>query len=129
MAINFNKDSVINLKPMDTAAVNPMIKRMLTQNESVVAAFKTIRDQLVFTNKRIISVDSQGITGKRTSLASLPYKTIQYYSIQTPGFIELVPDAELEISFANGATTKFEFKGNVDIAALDRTISNFALIP
>lgn len=127
MAINFNKDSVINLRPIDPKDVNPVVRNMLVQNETIVAVFKTIRDQLVFTTKRIISIDSQGITGKRTSFASLPYKTIQYYSIQTPGFMEIVPDAELEICFANGVNAKFEFKGNTNIFNIDKAISTHVL--
>ena len=127
MAINFNKDSVINLRPISEKDINNMVPKLMIHDESIVTAFKTIRDQLIFTTKRIISIDSQGITGKRTSYASLPYKSIQYYSIQTPGFLELVPDAELEISFANGVNTKFEFKGNTNIADIDKAISNYVL--
>jgi len=62
-----------------------------------VMAFKTVRDQFVFTNKRIISIDVQGITGRRKSFTSLPYSKIQFFAIQTPGFAEIVPDSELVI--------------------------------
>ena len=127
MAINFNKDSVFNLTPLNVSDVNKVVPRMMTNGENIVAVFKTIRDQLVFTTKRIISIDVQGITGKKTSFSSIPYKTIQYYSFQTPAFIELVPDTELELYFANGITVKFEFKGRFDIAELDKIISSQVL--
>lgn len=90
-------------------------------------AFKTVRDQLVFTNKRIISIDVQGITGKRRSFSTMPYSKIQYFSIQTLGFAELVPDSELFIMFSNTFTAKFEFKGNVDIGEIGRMISEYVL--
>ena len=50
-----------------------------------------------------------------------------YFSIQTPGFLELIPDSELFIMFSNGFTARFEFKGNVDIGRIGRMISEFVL--
>ena len=125
--IDFNKNSVWNLKPISIDEVRKEVTILLISGESVVAAFKTIRDQLVFTNKRIISIDVQGLTGARKSFASLPYSKIQFFSIQTPGFAEIVPDSELFLMFSNGFTATFEFKGNVNIAEIGRMISEFAL--
>ena len=92
-----------------------------------IYAFQTIRDQVVFTNKRIIAIDVQGITGKRKSYSTMPYSKIQYFSIQTPGFLELFPDSELFLMFSNGFTATFEFKGQIDIGMLGRMISEFVL--
>ena len=61
--INFNEDSVWNLKPIDVSSVKTQVFGLLIDGEEIVAAFRTIRDQLVFTNKRIISIDVQGLTG------------------------------------------------------------------
>ena len=63
---------------------------LLIEGEEIVAAFRTIRDQLVFTNKRIISIDVQGLTGLKKSFAIMPYSKVQFFTIQTPGFAELV---------------------------------------
>ena len=76
--INFNTDSVFNLKEMDNSNVRAEIANLLIDGEEVIEAFKTIRDQVVFTNKRIIAIDVQGITGKRKSFSTLPYSKIQY---------------------------------------------------
>ena len=127
MSLNFNKDSVFNLKPIDLNAVRNDVSGLLIENESPVMAFQTIRDQLVFTNKRIISIDVQGITGRRRSFTSMPYSKIQFFSVQTQGFIEIFPDSELFIMFSNGTTARFEFKGNVDIGNIARMISNYVL--
>ena len=125
--INFNKDSVWNLKPIGLGEVRGDVSALLIPGESVVSAFKTIRDQLVFTNKRIIAIDVRGITGMKKSFTSLPYSKIQFFAVQTPGFAELVPDSELFLTFSNGFTATFEFKGGVDIGAIGRMISEFAL--
>jgi hypothetical protein len=127
MAVSFNQDSVWNLKPISVEEVRAEVNGLLIRGEEVVMAFKTVRDQLVFTNKRIISIDVQGITGKRKSFSTMPYSKIQYFSIQTPGFAELIPDSELFLMFSNAFTAKFEFKGNVDIGKIGRMISEYVL--
>lgn len=125
--ISFNKNSAWNLTPIPVESVIGDINGMLIPGEQIVSAFKTIRDQLIFTTERIIAIDVQGITGKRKSFTSLPYSKVQFFGVQTPGFLELVPDSELMLYFANGYTATFEFKGGVDIGAIGRSISEFVL--
>lgn len=127
MAISFNQESTWNLKPISVDAVRSEMNGLLVRDEEVVMAFQTIRDQLVFTNKRIISIDVQGLTGKRKSFSIMPYSKIQYFSIQTPGFGELIPDSELFVVFSDSFTARFEFKGNVDIGKIGRVISEYVL--
>ena len=127
MAVNFNSNSVWNLKPINLSEVRNEVTGLLIAGEQPLLAFKTIRDQLVFTNKRIISVDVQGLTGSKKSFSSMPYSKIQFFSVQTPSVAELVPDSELYLMFSNGFTAKFEFKGNVDIGGIGRMISEFVL--
>ena len=93
MAINFNSGGTFNLKPIPVNMVRDEVYGMLIDGEVCMMAFQTVRDQLVFTNKRIISIDVQGITGKRKSYASMPYSKIQYFAVQTPGF-GAVPDVQ-----------------------------------
>ncbi len=125
--INFNKNSVFNLKPIDVSDVRPDVKELFVDGEQIIEAFKTVRDQVIFTNKRIISIDVQGITGKRKSYSTMPYSTIQFFEVQTQGFAEIFPDSELFIQYANGFTAQFEFKGNVDIKRIGKLISTFVL--
>lgn len=127
MAINFNGNSVWNLKPINLSEVRGEVNGLLVAGEQPLLAFKTIRDQLVFTNKRIISIDVQGLTGSKKSFSSMPYSKVQFFSIQTPSVAELVPDSEMFLMFSNGFTAKFEFKGNVDIGGIGRMISEFVL--
>lgn len=127
MAVNFNSNSVFNLKPISLDMVRNEVAGLLLPNERPMLAFQTIRDQLVFTDKRIISIDVQGITGRRKSFTSMPYSKIQFFSVQTPGFAEIFPDSELYLMFSNGFTATFEFKGNVDIGFIGRMISGYVL--
>ena len=125
--INFNNNSAWDLKPINVSEVRDEVNGLLIEGEIIACAFKTVRDQLIFTNKRIISVDVQGITGKWKSFSSMPYSKIQFFSIQTPGFVELIPDSELVLTFSNGFVAKFEFKGDTDIGKIGRMISEYVL--
>lgn len=124
--MNFNKNSVFSLKSMDINDVHNMIPEMLIPGEEILSAFRTVRDQIVFTNKRIIALNVQGI-GKRKQFTSFPYKNIQFFNVQTPGLMEIVSDAELTLYFTNGFTAVYEFKGNVNLGELVRTISPYTL--
>lgn len=121
MPINFNEDSVWNLRAIKPESVRADVNGLLIGGEVIVSAFQTVRDQLVFTNKRIIAIDVQGVTGKRKSFTTLPYSKVQFFTIQTPGFMELL------LMFSNGFTAKFEFRGSVDIGQISRVISQYAL--
>lgn len=57
----------------------------------------------------------------------MPYSKVQFFTIQTPGFAEIVPDSELVLTFSNGFVAKFEFKGGVDIGEIGRMISDYVL--
>ncbi|MCD7761692.1 MAG: PH domain-containing protein [Lachnospiraceae bacterium] len=126
--IDFSKNAIFNLKPISVSEVQQEVSNLYVANEVTLSAFKTIRDQVVFTNKRIIAIDVQGITGKRKEYSTLPYSKIQYFSVQTPGFAELIPDCELELYFSNNEKkVVFEFKGNCDIISIGRSISEYVL--
>ena len=69
--------------------------QLLLENEQVEMGFKLIRDTFIFTNKRLILVDVQGITGSKTEYKSIAYKSITRFSVETAGTFDL--DAELKI--------------------------------
>lgn len=125
--VNFSNNAVFNLSPIKEDQVQESVKNLFVSGETIIGAYKTVRDQVVFTNKRIITIDVQGITGKKKDYSTLPYSKIQYFSVQTPGFAELVPDCEMELYFTNGFVAKFEFKGNCNIIALGQIISGYIL--
>lgn len=72
--------------------------KLLANGESIQQAYEIFRDLFIFTDKRLILVDKQGITGKKTQYHSIPYKSIRHFSIKTAGHFDL--DAELKIYVA-----------------------------
>lgn len=123
--IDFQNASFMKLKPVPSSTFEAMVSPMFVSDETILGTFQGIRDGVVFTNKRIISINVQGITGKKKDFSSLPYSKIQAYSVETAGVIDL--DSELELWFSGMGKVKFEFVSKADISALCRTISGFVL--
>lgn len=95
-------DGIIgNASEIDAAKVEKEVSELLTANEKVEHAYKLIRDLFIFTNKRLILVDKQGVSGKKTEYHSLPYKSITHFAVETAGTFDL--DAELKIWVSGGA--------------------------
>lgn len=92
----------------------------MVDGENIISCYKGIRDYITFTNKRIISVNVQGITGKKKDFSSLPYSKIQVFSIETAGVLDL--DSELELYFSGLGKVRFEFSGENDIVEIGQLI-------
>ncbi|MFP7722926.1 PH domain-containing protein [Lysobacter sp. A3-1-A15] len=80
-------------KPLDDVAAD--FQPLLAPGETVQRAFGLVRDLMVFTDRRLVLVDRQGVTGRRTEYLSLPYRSIVMYSLETPAHFDL--EAELKL--------------------------------
>ena len=96
---------------------------LLLEGEQIVGAYKTVRDQVVFTSHRIIMVDMQGVTGTRQQLFVLPYRKVLHYGIQTAGFGDPLQASQLTVCFADGHEAKFGFIGQKDLFQVANAIS------
>ncbi|MBQ3218652.1 MAG: PH domain-containing protein [Akkermansia sp.] len=123
--IDFQNGSFFKLSPVDPATLMPRVGPLLVEGENIIAAFKAIRDSVVFTNKRVISINVQGITGKKVDFTSLPYSKVQAYSVETAGTFDL--DSELDLFFSGIGQVRFELKGNCDILGLSKLIASYVL--
>lgn len=101
------------------------MESLLVDGEKMMCAFKTVRDQVVFTNNRIFVVNVKGVTGKKIAYFSYPYSRIQYYGIETAGLLDI--DSELIITFNNGHILQFDFKSDVNIKMINSLISKYVL--
>lgn len=88
--------------------------KLLWNGEEVLKAYKLIRDTMIFTDKRLIMIDVQGATGKKTEYHSIPYKSITHFSIESAGHFDL--DSELKIWISSTAEPiQKQFTKGVDI--------------
>lgn len=124
---NFS-NSVFKLRSISESDVIKDIRTFMLPGENIVSAFRSGRDQVVFTDKRIIALDVKGITGSRKEFSTLPYSKIVHFTVQTPGFLEFNNDGELIVAYPNGALIQFEFSGgNVNILEIAQIISRYVL--
>ncbi|PMB83671.1 hypothetical protein CJ205_05705 [Dolosicoccus paucivorans] len=71
------------------------IEAILVEGERIVSAFKTFRDVAAFTTKRLVVVDSQGLTGKKKEIYSVPYQSVYMWSTENAGTLDLNSEVEL----------------------------------
>ena len=123
--IDFNNAGFFKLKAVDNGEFFGLIAPFLVQGEEVLSTYKGIRDGVVFTTKRIIAINVQGITGTKKDFTSLPYCKIQAFSVETAGTIDL--DSELDLWFSGMGKVRFEFVRDCNITAICHMISNIVL--
>ena len=98
---------------------------LLVAGEEPIAAYKTVRDSAVFTSKRLIVRDAQGITGKKVEIYSLPYSSVNMWSSENAGTLDF--NAELEL-WTRAGHIKIKLGKQVDIRKLDMLLANAVLV-
>lgn len=121
--IDFKNSVVFKLKKASEAPAE--LDQLLIAGEEVIGSYKTIRDFVIFTNKRIIALNVQGFTGTKKDFTTLPYSKIQVFSVETAGLLDM--DSELELYFSGLGKVKFEFTGQSDIIQIGKIISQHVL--
>ncbi|MCR8844597.1 PH domain-containing protein [Paenibacillus sp. SC116] len=115
-----------NASEVNLEEANREYASILSHSESIEKAYKLIRDMFLFTNKRLILVDKQGITGKKVEYRSIPYKSIVHFSIETAGSFDM--DAELKI-WVSGSPTPLQkqFNKNLNIYEVQSVLAEYVL--
>lgn len=108
--IDFQNASFLKLRKTKDDSYASLITPILVDGEHIVATYQAIRDGVIFTNKRIMAINVQGITGKKKDITSMPYSKIQSFSVETAGVFDL--DSELEMWFSGLGKVKFEFENH-----------------
>lgn len=115
-----------NASKIDPAKIQQEFAQILAPGESVQHAYQLVRDYFVFTDKRLVLVDKQGMTGSKVEYHSLPYRSITHFSIETGGTFDL--DAELKI-WVSGAATPFQkqFNKRLSIYEVQSVLASYVL--
>ncbi|CAM5501135.1 PH domain-containing protein [Streptomyces atroolivaceus] len=113
-----------NAHSVDPAAAQRDYARLLGHGEQVHAAYLLIRDTILFTDRRLVLIDKQGMTGKKVEYHSVPYRSITHFAVETAGTFDL--DAELKI-WVSGSPTPIQktFTKGVDIYEVQAVLTQY----
>ena len=115
-----------NASEVNLEALKKEYGKILASTETIEKAYKLVIDMFIFTNKRLILVDKQGMTGKKTEYHSIPYKSITHFSIETAGHFDL--DAELKIWISGTALPiEKQFNSSLNIYELQTVLAEYCL--
>ncbi len=100
---------------------------LLVENESVEIGFKLIRDTFIFTNKRLILVDKQGITGSKIEYYTVSYKSITRFSVETSGHFDLDAELKIWVSSETNPSISKKFNKSVNIYDVQKVLAKHVL--
>lgn len=111
-----------NSSEVDFEELEETLSSVIYDGEQIKSGFKMFRDLFVFTNKRLILIDKQGLTGKKAEYLSIPFKSISKFSVETAGTFD--DDTELKIWVGSDPEPLVkELKGGVDVVGLQKTLA------
>jgi len=112
---------IFNATAVNPAEVAQAHGHALLAEESVIYAFETIRDFIVFTNWRLLYVNVQGLTGSKKSYLTIPYRSITSFAIESAGTFDL--DAEVKIALSGMSPIEFKIGRNSDVRGLQTLLA------
>jgi len=115
-----------NASEITTNELQKELAGTILDGEEVIKAFKILRDLFVFTDRRLLLIDKQGLTGKKVEYHSIPYKSISHFAVETAGTFDM--DAEMKIYISGNPTPiQREFKRGTDIVGIQKVLASFIL--
>ena len=123
----FQKHSTVSAVSVPDMKINRLAASLLGSGESVLGVFRPetlANDQLIFTDRQVIYLESKDLVGKKYSLSVLPYRSIQSFQIETAGVTDLRGDTELQLVQDGKDTTVFRLIGNPDLGRIAAAITS-----
>jgi len=116
-----------NAGTIDKETIQHKCGKLLLDTETIEVGFTVFRDTFIFTNKRLILVDVQGLTGSKTSYFSVNYKSITRFSIETAGSFDLDAELKIWISSEQHPSISKKFNKKVDIYEVQKILAAHTL--
>ena len=101
--------------------------RLLIDGEEIEMGFKLIRDVFIFTNKRLILVEKQGVTGSKVEYKSISYKSISRFSVETTGTFDLDAELKIWVSSEQIPSIKKQFSKSVNVYDVQKVLATYVL--
>lgn len=100
------------------------VQELLINGEVAERAFRTVRDVAIFTNKRLIVKDVQGLTGSKVEIYSLPYSSVHMWSTENAGMLDFTLEVEL---WTRAGNIKIQLKRDINIRTFERLLAEYIL--
>ena len=100
------------------------VQELLINGEVAERAFRTVRDVAIFTNKRLIVKDVQGLTGSKVEIYSLPYSSVHMWSTENAGMLDFTSEVEL---WTRACNIKIQLKRDINIRTFERLLAEYIL--
>lgn len=116
-----------NAGAVDKEKLQKDYQQLLIENEVIEIGFKLVRDTFIFTNKRLIFIDKQGLTGSKTTYMSITYKSISRFSIETAGTFDLDAELKIYISSERSPIIEKRFNKQVNVYDVQKVLAKYVL--
>jgi hypothetical protein len=116
-----------NAGAVDQGSLIKQFGQLLIEGEEIELGFKLVRDTIIFTSKRLILVDIQGITGGKVEYKSIAYKTISRFSVETAGTFDLDAELKIWISSEMAPSIKKQFNKSVNVYEVQKVLASHVL--
>ncbi|RDY71787.1 PH domain-containing protein [Halobacillus trueperi] len=115
-----------NASQVDVDKIERELEGILIEGENIQSGYKVLRDSFIFTDRRLLLIDKQGMTGKKVEYHSIPYKSITHFSVETAGSFDLDSELKIWISGTSEPIGKL-FKKDSPIEEVQQTLATFVL--
>jgi len=102
-------------------------QKLLIEGEQIELGFKLIRDTFIFTTKRLILVEKQGITGSKIEYKSIIYKSISRFSVETAGTFDLEAELKIWVSGETNPSIVKQFNKSVNVYDVQNVLAHHVL--
>lgn len=123
--IDFQNGTIFKLKKEENDTISQNVNDVLVSGETIIGKYKGLRGYVLFTDKRIIVFNIQGTATKKQEFISMPYKSINVFSVETPEILGI--DGAIEVCFSGLGKARFEFIGTSDLIKIGELIGNYIL--
>jgi hypothetical protein len=112
-----------NASEVSTEKLSEKYGRLLIDGEQIELGFTLFRDVFMFTDKRLIIIDVQGLTGSKVEYKSMPYKSISRFSLETSGTFDLDAELKIWISSENLPSVSKKFNKSINVYEVQKYLA------
>lgn len=113
-----------NASEVSVEKLSSKYRRLLIDDEKIELGFTLFRDVFMFTNKRLILIDVQGLTGSKVEYKSMPYKNISRFSLETAGTFDLDAELRIWISSENVPSVSKKFTKSINVYEVQKYLAS-----